>query len=345
MAPAGSIREPILAVDVGRGTQDILYYLPDRPMENCPRMVFPSPTVIRAAEIGRATERGEAIALTGVCMGGGPISRAVRRHLAEGLAVYATPDAAMTLSDNPGRVRAMGVVITREPPDDAVTIRTGDLMLNEISSALQAVGLHLPTRIAVAVQDHGFAPDASNRWYRFQLMRRWLEDAGWDLTSWLQDPPPPELTRMGAVRRICPGALVVDTGPAAVMGTLCDPHVRKLAEVGVCLVNAGNGHTIAFTIRESEICGVFEHHTAMLDPGRLQEWLDRLMEGTITFRDVFGDGGHGAAINRPLPGATLIATGPNRRRLLPQAYQAAPFGDMMLTGCFGLLAIWRALRC
>lgn len=342
MASAGA--DPILAIDVGMGTQDILLYTPGIPVENSTRLILPSPTRVRAAEIARARDRGEPIALTGVCMGGGPISRAVRRHLAHGLAVHATPDAALTLRDDIGEVEEMGVTITTDLPGDAVRIHTGDLMMTEITAALHRFGVPVPGQVAVAVQDHGYAPKTSNRRHRFRLLERWLEEGDWALTSSVRDPPPQEMTRMAAVRRTCSDALVVDTGPAAVMGTLCDSRVRDLAETGVCLVNAGNGHTLAFTIRGSEICGVFEHHTGLLDTGRLHEWLDRLMEGDISSDAVFDDGGHGAAVNRPLPDVPLVVTGPNRRRLLPDACQAAPFGDMMLTGCFGLLAIWRALR-
>jgi len=340
--PVGT--ESILAIDVGMGTQDILLYTPGIPVENSTRMILPSPTRVRAAEIARARDRGVPIALTGACMGGGPISRAVRRHLADGLAVYASPDAALTIRDDIGEVEEMGIAITTDPPGDAVPIRTGDLMMAELTTALRSFGVPVPGQVAVAVQDHGYAPKISNRRNRFRLLERWLEEGDWALTASVRDPPPPEMTRMAAVRRTCPDALVVDTGPAAVMGTLCDPHVHTLAETGVCLVNAGNGHTLAFTIRGSEICGVFEHHTRLLDTGRLLGWLHRLMEGDISSDAVFDDGGHGAAVNRPLPGAPLVVTGPNRRRLLPDAYQAAPFGDMMLTGCFGLVAIWRALR-
>ena len=40
----------------------------------------------------------------------------------------------------------------------------------------------------------------------------------------------------------------------------------------------------------------------------------------------------------------MVVTGPNRLRLLLEAYQAAPFGDMMLSGCFGLTYLWKQFR-
>ena len=62
----------ILAVDVGTGTQDILLFESGKTIENCFKMVMPSPTVIVAERIKHATRRGQPLLLTGVTMGGGP---------------------------------------------------------------------------------------------------------------------------------------------------------------------------------------------------------------------------------------------------------------------------------
>src|SRR5437879_13476713 len=70
----------ILAVDVGTGTQDILLFESGKTIENCFKMVMPSPTVIIAERIKRATERVQPILLTGVTMGGGPCHWASRDH-------------------------------------------------------------------------------------------------------------------------------------------------------------------------------------------------------------------------------------------------------------------------
>ncbi|MEA1977533.1 MAG: hypothetical protein U9N80_06500, partial [Chloroflexota bacterium] len=59
------------------------------------------------------------------------------------------------------------------------------------------------------------------------------------------------------------------------------------------------------------------------------------------------DHGHGALtlIPEPLPlkgdGSNVIVTGPRRSMMLESRLKhtlAAPYGDMMLTGCFGILA-------
>ncbi len=335
---------PFFAIDVGRGTQDILVYEPGRTIENSIKLVLPSPTVIVAGKVRQATRAGLPIFLEGFLMGGGANTGAIREHLAAGLPVYATPEAAGTLHDDPERVRAMGVDIRAAPPGDAVRVRTTDYMEPELRQALSLFGVDYPENVAVAVQDHGYSPHRSNRIHRFELMRERLDAGEWDLTSLASDPPLADMTRMQAVRRQAPDGLVTDTGPVALIGELCDPQVRRMAMTGVTLVNAGNGHTLCFTLKGREIHGLFEHHTGALDPAKLQDYIRRLADGTLTSEEVFDDGGHGAAIRRPLKTRAVVVTGPNRLRLLPDAYQAAPFGDMMLSGCFGLAYLWKVLR-
>ncbi len=335
---------PLLAIDVGRGTQDILVYEPGRSIENSIKLVLPSPTVVVAEKVRQATRAGLPIFLDGYLMGGGTNTGAIREHLAAGLPVYATPGAAGTLHDDLARVRAMGVEIRAVPPEDAVTIRTTDYMAPELQKALSLFGVDYPKNVAIAVQDHGYSPHRSNRIHRFELMREQLDAGDWDLLSLASDPPLADMTRMQAVRRQVPGALVTDTGPVALIGALCDPLVRRMADTGVILVNVGNGHTLCFTLKGREIYGLFEHHTGALDPAKLQHYIWRLADGTLTSEEIFDDGGHGAAVRKPLVTDAVVVTGPNRLRLLPKAYQAAPFGDMMLSGCFGLAYLWKRFR-
>src|SRR5579859_1613780 len=62
----------ILAADVGTGTQDILLFESGKTIENNFKLVMPSPTIIVAERIKRATAHGQPILLTGLTMGGGP---------------------------------------------------------------------------------------------------------------------------------------------------------------------------------------------------------------------------------------------------------------------------------
>lgn len=339
-----AIDTPLLAIDVGRGTQDILVYTPGQPIESSAKLVLPAPTVVAAERIRRARDAGRPVFLKGSVMGGGAISLAIRKHLSADLAVYATEQAAATLHDDPDRVRAMGVRITESAPEDAVLIHTTDYMEQELRTAFSGFNLEYPRNIAVAVQDHGFSPTLSNRIFRFQHMQTMLDEGDWQIQSLIADPPRPEMTRMQAIRDQAPDALVTDTGPAALIGALCDPWVREKANTGITLVNAGNGHTLCCTLSGEEVYGIFEHHTGALDQAGLMHHIRRLKDGTLTGKEIFDEGGHGAAVRRPLSADAIAVTGPNRRRLLPDAYQAAPFGDMMLTGCFGLLRVWDRLR-
>src|SRR5215831_13859512 len=104
----------ILAVDVGTGTQDILLFESGKTIENSFKMVMPSPTVIVAERIKRATERGQPVLLTGVTMGGGPSHWAARDHALAGFAVAVTPQAAQTFDDDLTIVEQMGVEIIND---------------------------------------------------------------------------------------------------------------------------------------------------------------------------------------------------------------------------------------
>ncbi|MFA7562193.1 MAG: DUF1786 family protein, partial [Methanoculleus sp.] len=236
------------------------------------------------------------------------------------------------------------VEIRTTPPPDAVTVRTTDYMEQELRATLSLFGVDYPINVAIAVQDHGHSPHRSNRIHRFELMREQLDAGDWDILSLASDPPLTDMTRIQAVRQQAPGALATDTGPVALIGALCDPRVREMAKEGATLVNAGNGHTLCFTLKGREIHGLFEHHTGALDPEKLQHYIRRLADGTLTSEEIFDDGGHGAAVRKPLATGNVVITGPNRLRLLPEAYQAAPFGDMMLSGCFGLAYLWKVFR-
>ena len=64
----------ILAVDVGTGTQDILLFESEQPVENALQLIMPSPTKIAEGRIRRATEARRPVLVTGVNSGGEPCS-------------------------------------------------------------------------------------------------------------------------------------------------------------------------------------------------------------------------------------------------------------------------------
>ena len=155
---------PTLAIDIGGGTQDILLWQPDVALENCVKMVLPSQTAVVAARIRRCTLQGVPIFLTGNLMGGGACVWAIQEHLRLGYPVYAEAEAALTIYDNLDRVRAMGVTLVEETPADEVnTLVMTDVDLEALVRVLAVFEVEVPDSYAVAVQDHGFSPNGSNR--------------------------------------------------------------------------------------------------------------------------------------------------------------------------------------
>jgi uncharacterized protein (DUF1786 family) len=337
----GALR--ILAIDVGAGTQDVLVYDSGTTPENSVKLVLPSQTQIVARHIRAATKAHKPIHLTGRLMGGGASGGAVSDHLAHGLRVTATAEAAQTLHNDPARVAKMGVAITEECPPDAIEVRLQDVDLDGLAHALSSFGVELPPIVAIAVQDHGFRPGAGNNAVRFEYLQSLLDNGG-DLAAMIYQQPPAGMTRMEAVAQTAPGCYLMDTGAAAVLGSLGDPVVARAAhEDGAILINFGNMHTFATLVKGRRLYGLFEHHTGGITPEIIRDLVERLRAGQIDaarFHEEFD--GHGAALDpayqREEPFQFVAVTGPNREIARSLGYhEAAPHGDMMLSGAFGLV--------
>jgi uncharacterized protein (DUF1786 family) len=335
----------LLAVDVGAGTQDVLLYQDDLPLEGLTKMVLPSQTVIVAERINRARLAGRDVFLRGPTMGGGASTAAVRWHLAAGLKVYATPSAAATINDNPDRVAALGVIVQEEAPASAEAIETGDIDIPALRRAFDLFEIPFPEEVAVAVQDHGFSQDRSNRIVRFEHLKEAIRSGG-TLEAFAYRQPPEAMTRMLAVRDYLAASglkvVVMDTGPAAIFGAALDPHCQEPS----LIINFGNGHTVAALLCDGRVVGIFEHHTSKLNPEKLKKYMKEFCAGTLKSSEVFEDEGHGAYVeSAPEKIRSILVTGPRREQflasgVLKDAVAAAPGGDMMITGCLGLVEAW-----
>src|SRR3954447_9075046 len=225
----------ILAIDVGTGTQDILLFDSEQPIENSIKLVMPSPTLVVARQVRAATEHGRTILLDGVTMGGGPSHWATMDHIRAGFGVYATPDAARTFDDDLEGVASMGITVVS--PDEAAALRDvervtlRDLWVDEIRTTLRLFGADERfDALAVAVFDHGAAPPGySDRIFRFEyLAERVRTSADLTIFAFPREQIPPSLTPLQAVADSVEPALpllVMDTAPAAVLGALEDPAV------------------------------------------------------------------------------------------------------------------------
>ncbi len=224
----------------------------------------------------------------------------------------------------------------------------GDVDLESLRQALAAFEVPFPGHFAVAVQDHGFHPQGSNRQFRFQCWENFLEQGG-RLADLATRRPPGHFTRMAAVAETLPGVLLMDTCAAGVRGALLDPQARGRLARGLTVVNLGNAHTFAALVRDDRLWGIYEHHTGLLSQEKLFDHLARFQQGTLTNAEIFDDNGHGCAYAPGFaPGkdfAFTLVTGPRRRLARGgPGVEAAPFGDMMLTGCFGLAAAFLELE-
>jgi uncharacterized protein (DUF1786 family) len=342
----------ILAIDMGTGTQDILLFDTSGPVENSIKMVMPSATTIAAGRIRAATAARHPLLLTGVIQGGGPCHWALEDHLNAGCAAYATPGAARTFDDDLSRVEEMGVRIVSDDEagslDGVERIELRDLDLEAVGRALAAFDVPGDfDGLALGCLDHGDSPpDYSDRLFRFDHLRRVVEREN-DLRAfaYLPDELPKYLTRARTMLSCAGGdapVVFLDTGPAAALGALEDPRVGEADEQLV--LNLGNMHALAFHLRGTRIESLYEHHTGEMSDEQIEDFTKRLVTGDLEHEEVFGSKGHGAyyAPGRSSNGSDPIVavTGPQRSRLrnsVLRPYFAVPHGDMMISGCFGLV--------
>src|SRR5512138_2000027 len=359
----------ILTVDIGTGTQDIFLYDSHLDIENGFKLVLPSPTMMIHRRVKQAIGSRTPLLLTGHQMGGGPSAWAIEEAAHAGLPVYMTPAAATTLNDELEKVEALGIKIISEEESHQLSavsrLELKDFDYELISKTFEdyGVSLHDLAAIAVAVFDHGNAPaGVSDRQFRFDYLDERIRARN-SLSSFafLSADIPKIMTRLQSVADSagelpCP-LVVMDTAPAAVLGAGFDPVVAARGKKIIC--NVGNFHTLAFRLGKKGIDGVFEHHTGEIDLPKLEMLLHALADGTLKHEDVFNDMGHGALMYSQerfefgKDDFDVVVTGPRRSifktiddrqqtavrglsSIVP--YFATPYGDMMIAGCFGLLA-------
>lgn len=347
----------ILALDIGAGTEDVLIYDDrEKSIENCVKMVLPSPSRVFAAKVRESTRLCKNLFIRGDIIGGGAFSYALREHVGKGNRVVMTENAAYTVRNNLDEVRHFGIEVIREEEKPACfegeTLTVEEVNLTQLQAFLTGFGVTLSDVgiVAIAVQDHGVFPKGmSNRRFRIQTLRELLKENSKpeNLAFW-EDKVPSYFLRMKsavkASKRQLPKAkvLVMDTSTAAILGCLRDPLVEKADPV--LAVNVGNGHTMAAIISKREIVGVMEHHTRLLNPQKIEQLLISFADRKLTDEEVFTDNGHGLFFIAEPPSFSEIqriaATGPNRniltRTKLPVHF-AAPAGDVMMTGTIGLI--------
>ena len=349
----------VFTVDIGTGTQDIFLYDSNLDIENGFKLVLPSPTMMIHRRVKRLIQSRTPLLFTGHQMGGGPSSWAIEEAARAGIPVFMTPDAAATINDELEKVERLGVKIVSEDEANGLKSKVEGLELKDfdfelISKTFADYGVALDdlAAVAVAVFDHGNAPaGVSDRQFRFDYLDERIRARNSLATfAYLSTDIPKMMTRLQAVADSAPNLpcplVVMDTAPAAILGADFDPVVAKRRQKVIC--NVGNFHTLAFRLGDKGIEGVFEHHTGEIDLPKLESLLQRLADGSLRHEDVFDDMGHGALMYTDevfefgQDDFDVVVTGPRRSlfhhsSLILHPYFSAPFGDMMIAGCFGLL--------
>ncbi len=334
----------ILAVDVGKGTQDIMLFDSHQNMENSVKLVLPSPTRIIASKISKINQN---LFISGETMGGGPINQAIEDHIQKGYQVVMEENAARTIRDDLKKVSSIGIKIispdeSQEEYDDFIKLELKDVDLDSIGSALSYFGVKLDfDYLGVAVQDHGYHKEMGDRNFRFLKIREKLNQPLLPEEFSFHRDIPDYFTRMKAVSRTLSGfdPFLMDSKFASVCGATADPLTQELNSYIV--MDVGNGHTLAASIENGKIRGIFEHHTSSLTPEKIEYYLKKLADATITHEEVHDDHGHGAWALEPITEIEkVVVTGP-RRGLMEKVqfpiYHAAPAGDVMMTGPVGLI--------
>ncbi|WP_409200252.1 DUF1786 domain-containing protein [Methanobrevibacter sp. DSM 116169] len=334
----------ILAIDIGTGTQDILFYDTTKELENSIKLVLPSPHIFIGQKIDQIENN---ILFTGNIMGGGKLKKKILEHIDKGYEVVMEEKCAKTIRDNLEHVKDLGIKIKDDNKnyDSYTKIYLSDVDMKKLKETFLNYDLDFEIdKIAIAVQDHGYNEKMGDRDFRFEKIREKIkfpinvEEFGYI------DNIPEYFSRMKSVEstikneeKLTP--LLMDTKFASICGMCYDENIKNLNSFIV--IDIGNGHTTAASIENNKIQGIFEHHTSSLTKDSLEKYITKLASGKITNEEVYNDHGHGAHVINPISTIEKVVVSGPRRELIESThldwYYSCPGGDVMMTGTIGLI--------
>ncbi len=339
-----------LAIDIGAGTMDILCYVPDEHMHY--KAVVQSPVRTLAATIDAT--RGNLV-VTGVEMGGGPVTEVLKKR-ARNSEVVMSAAAAATIHHDADRVTEMGIRIVDDhhaadlaSNPNYTPIRLQDIDPHRIRQIVEGFGLVFEFEsIAVCAQDHGAAPaGVSHLDFRHGLFKERLEESPFPHTLlYTPETLPKEFNRLSAIAQITAElptrqVYVMDSGMAAISGAVMDPAL--IGKEIIMVLDIATSHTVGAVLHRDELMGSFEYHTHDITRERLEGLLHELADGLLDHQSILAEGGLGAYLRNAVGFdnvEAIVATGPKRRMLANSSLAftwGAPWGDNMITGCVGLL--------
>ena len=340
----------ILAIDVGTGTEDIMFYNNEKEIENSIKLVLPSPHLTIVQKMEKIENN---IYFNGVIMGGGKIKNQAVKHIKNGYKVAAEKLAAKTIRDNLEQVSSYGIEIVEDENNPKYKnyskITLQDVNLKQLSNIISKYDLNFKfDALAIAVQDHGYNKNMGDRDFRFEKIREKLnQPIKPEEYGFLSDEIPEYYSRMQSVKQsVTPSIknenkplLIKDTKFASICGMCYDKSVKNLNSFIV--MDIGNGHTTVASIENGKIQGVYEHHTSQLNGKKIDKLNKKLADGTITFEEVHDDDGHGAHVINPISKIEKVIVSGPKRKLIEDTkldyHYASPGGDVMMTGTIGLI--------
>jgi uncharacterized protein (DUF1786 family) len=348
----------VLSFDIGSGTLDVLLWDSQKEIENCIKMVLPSPNLLLREKVLQISSEKDEIVIDGYTVGGGKCAWTIKDLVKKGKIIKMTPPVARLVRDDLDKVKSFGIDIIEKP--EQVDLFFQEIEFSYFDFLLRKVGEDFSQidHFAFALQDHGVSPaGVSDRIFRFDLFLSFLEkDRSLLPFLFAFDSIPDVYSRMSSFRDSVYAqlgknisAFMIDTSPAAIAGCFLDEKVASRLEKGkpVLFINFGNTHTMATIVKEYKISSLFEHHTRILKnaPQKIEYYLKSLSAGTLKTEEVFQDMGNGAIIYETFSLEDLgeiVVTGPNRK-LITQTklpfYYATPGGDMMMTGPLGIVSL------
>lgn len=339
-----------LAMDIGTGTKDVMHFSAHHTLENNVKMVVPTPALVMADRLEH--HEGD-LRISGYTMGGGYLAKVLKRHRANGSRVVMEEMPAFTVRNNLEEIEAAGIEIVERIEDPTHTFDEIELPLYYDLLGRFGIDTDKIRIIGISAQDHGFnTSEESSRRNRFRYFLDHLAGDPSPRALIFTDTDLPDVFgRLFSGARCVKHfdhtlrAVLIDTSFSAILGCGLDPRVAALRGP-VLYINYGNGHTMACIMNGTRILSFFEHHTRILKtkPEAMGGFMKRLAEGTLSTDEVFDDDGNGCVTFEPIAYSKLagvVVTGP-QRHLIEQSglgpfVEAAPGGDMMMTGPLGLL--------
>ena len=342
----------ILAIDVGKGTEDIMIYKPNQNIENAIQVVWPSSAQIMYQTL--LTTKKSPILIDGGIMGGEPWHKILYEKSKAPNTVFMTRIAAKSLKYNLKFVEEKGVnIVSQAELDemDGLRLTTSDINWDRINWLLKSNNIdHSQVdKILLACQDHGESsdPNEKSKDFRMKAIYEKLDDNGQLSDLLVQGASIPEyLPRHKAIfedaaknfKGIGKSHIyIMDSSPAVILGA----YRKQKQEL---IVNIGNGHTLAVVVESNLVKAIYETHTGGVEKNQFFADIDLLVKNSLSHEEAQKRGAHGVYIREKVTSNTLsdfypfTLIGPNRSRIANQhSFLAHPGGSMMMAGPIGLI--------